>query len=319
LIMVSLMKKKTQEQYVKDVKNTHGDAIEVLETYVNAVSPILLKCNSCSREWSAKAHSVIEGNGCLTCSRNRMAINKRKTPEQYALEVKLVHGDTLEVIGTYKTTIVKIEHRCTRCGHVWKAIPNSILAGVSCPPCSGVTGEGTAFKTQDKYEQDLNRVHGTSIKLLGEYKGSKIRVKHLCTKCDNIWMALPGSVLNGATCPNCYRGPINYSKKAVAWLNEEAKIRGIHIRHAENDGEYRIPETKFYVDGYHDQTKTIFEFHGDCWHGNPTRYKPNERCHPFSKLTARQLYRRTVKRESIFRELGYTVITMWESDYDKKS
>ena len=31
---------------------------------------------------------------------------------------------------------------------------------------------------------------------------------------------------------------------------------------------------KYYlVDGYNDKTKTIYEFYGDYWHGNPNRYK----------------------------------------------
>ena len=37
-------------------------------------------------------------------------------------------------------------------------------------------------------------------------------------------------------------------------------------------GEFRIPKTKFKADGYDENTKTIYEFHGDYWHGNPKKH-----------------------------------------------
>ena len=73
------------------------------------------------------------------------------------------------------------------------------------------------------------------------------------------------------------------------------------------------------VDGFHKPTNTIFEFHGDCFHGNPKRYTPRQKCHPFSNKTAGRLYKETLAREELLRSMGYTVISIWESDYDSQS
>jgi G:T-mismatch repair DNA endonuclease (very short patch repair protein) len=93
----------------------------------------------------------------------------------------------------------------------------------------------------------------------------------------------------------------------------------IKIQHAENDGEYRIPGTRYRCDGFHKESNTIFEFHGDCFHGKPKKYKKNDKPNPFSNLTALQLYRKTKAREKELKELGYFVCTIWESDYKSLS
>ena len=60
------------------------------------------------------------------------------------------------------------------------------------------------------------------------------------------------------------------------WLEWEAQQRGIHIHHARcgHGGERHILGTR--VDGYHPETKTIFQFHGCFWHGCKQCY-PDER------------------------------------------
>ena len=60
--------------------------------------------------------------------------------------------------------------------------------------------------------------------------------------------------------PEGYPNQKNYSIKALRWIQSLAKKNGIEIRHALNGGEQKIHG--HYVDGYHPESKTIFEFHG---------------------------------------------------------
>ncbi len=53
-------------------------------------------------------------------------------------------------------------------------------------------------------------------------------------------------------------------------------IEGIYIQYALNDGEYQIPGTRYKADGYCSETNTIYEFHGDYWHGNPSKFSPTD-------------------------------------------
>lgn len=48
-------------------------------------------------------------------------------------------------------------------------------------------------------------------------------------------------------------------------------------------------------------------------------FKPRTKCHPFNKsITAYMLHKNTLKREQLLRDMGYTVVTIWERDYDNQ-
>ena len=88
-----------------------------------------------------------------------------------------------------------------------------------------------------------------------------------------------------------------------------------NVQHAENGKEFKIPGTRLRCDGYHHRTRTIFEFHGDCFHGNPDVYSPRSKPHPHSNKTAQRLYKETCERTQYLRNLGYRVLEMWENTY----
>ena len=60
----------------------------------------------------------------------------------------------------------------------------------------------------------------------------------------------------------------NHSKVAVEWLLwQDSQLSASRLQHARNDGEYRIPNSRYTVDGYDVQTNTVYEFQGCVWHG----------------------------------------------------
>ena len=115
------------------------------------------------------------------------------------------------------------------------------------------------------------------------------------------------------------KSPTYYSAKAIRWLDYVANKEGIEIQHAERGGELRF-ETKesfVQVDGFCHETGTVFEFHGDRFHGNPELFHPDENCHPHRKeWTAGFLYEKTIQREAAIKALGFDLVTMWERDWD---
>lgn len=121
------------------------------------------------------------------------------------------------------------------------------------------------------------------------------------------------------------KGKPFHSKKAVRWCEEIAKREKIHIQHAENGGEMCIAwkkkngkSTTISFDGYCKKTNTVYEFHGDYWHGNPKKYDPNKRNEVAGK-TFGELYKKTKARERYIKSQGYTLVVMWESEYDKNN
>ncbi len=102
------------------------------------------------------------------------------------------------------------------------------------------------------------------------------------------------------------------SKKSAVcarWLNHISNEHQIILEH-----EYRIPKTQYSADGYHRETNTIYEFHGDFYHGNPSKYNP-EFLNTKANKTMGELYQKTIERENKIRSLGYNLVVMWESDF----
>jgi hypothetical protein len=108
---------------------------------------------------------------------------------------------------------------------------------------------------------------------------------------------------------------------AMAWLNYEAKHRGIHIQHALNGGEKRFfrPDGWYYdVDGWCAATGQAFDFHGSYWHAHPL-YLPNRTAlHPSRKLkgyTNEQVFERSNRRDAYLATQCKEHIVMWEHDW----
>ena len=99
-------------------------------------------------------------------------------------------------------------------------------------------------------------------------------------------------------------------------VQSEAKERGIEIKHALNGGEQRI--SGHYVDGYHEESRTVFEFHGCYWHGCPTHFPDRNRVQHHQCLTMHQLYILTIGKKEELQKAGYQVVELWECDYDKR-
>lgn len=60
--------------------------------------------------------------------------------------------------------------------------------------------------------------------------------------------------------------------------------------------------------------KKIIEFNGDYWHCNPLTYKPDY-FHKFMKCTAQEKWEADKKKIRLAESHGYSVLTIWESDY----
>ena len=108
-----------------------------------------------------------------------------------------------------------------------------------------------------------------------------------------------------------------YSKGQLEWLNY-LLVETPDIRHILNhpDGEYIIPNTKYKADGFSEKEKTVFEFDGDAYHGNPKLFDLNQKSF-FSDKTYGELYNNTLKRKEEIKELGLKVVSVWEMDWKR--
>jgi hypothetical protein len=266
-------------------------------------SAITWKCENCEYTWIATKSSIISPNfgGCKCCT--------GKLVNNQIIDTKLSDRNITR-LDDFIATNTPISWSCNVCDHKWKTSPTKILnEGTGCPKCSN--------RVRHTNEDIDHRCGAIGIRRVGNYVNTHTKIEWCCKKCNNTWHAKPSNILNQHTgCPHC-RTP-SYSKKAIRWLNQTMQTDCCFIQHAENIGEYLVPDILVKVDGYCKETNTIYEFHGDIFHGNPNKFTADEMCSPFHKLTAGELYNKTKHKESKIMKAGYKLVVMWESEYDSK-
>lgn len=211
----------------------------------------------------------------------------------------------------YKNALTKITIICKIGNHGnFKIQPSSLLNGHGCSKCSNKYRH-----TPEEWIQKAIQTHGDKYNYeKAVYISHYIKVKIYCKKKNHgfFWQN-PYSHIKGSNCPSCSnRG---YSKQQIQWL----KYLSVHreIQHAETENEeYSVPNTFYSADGYEAKTNTIFEYHGSFWHGNPNIHNPND-VNPVTKKKFGQLFKNTIKKEILLRNLGYNYKCIWDVDWIK--
>lgn len=116
---------------------------------------------------------------------------------------------------------------------------------------------------------------------------------------------------------NAIKGKKYFSSSSVstgeqAWLNEmeiPAKWRQYKIAGVGKNREYT-----FIVDGIDWIERTVYEYLGDYWHGNPRLYKGNG-INKVNKKRFIDLYYETLRRFTFFADNEFRVIYIWDSEY----
>jgi len=134
------------------------------------------------------------------------------------------------------------------------------------------------------------------------------KVWWLCAK-GHEWKTTVSSRSRGSGCPRCSGGSI--SKASQEWLDS----LGVSEEYREFAIKFPCRKRAIRVDGFDPTTNTVYEFLGDFWHGNPEVFDP-EKVNPLSSEKYGVLYRRTLRRLERLRKAGYTVVFIWEKDFN---
>ena len=252
-------------------------------------------------EQTPQAH--LSGQGCSKCSK------KYKMNEvEFIDECKIVHGNKYDYSKvSYDKKLEKIIIVCKIHGE-FEQLAYSHITGKGCRYCSGNYKSNT-----EEFIEKAIKIHGN------KYDYSKVnytkainKVIIICKK-HGEFKQTPNTHLCGSGCTKCNS---SFSKAQIQWLEFISKLNNINIQHVINRGEFRIPSTRYLADGYCEETNTIFEYHGDYYHGNPKIFKPEE-INKLCKLTHGELYQKTLEKEQKIKELGYNLVIIWESDWKK--
>ena len=296
------------EEFINKSKEIHGDKYDYTKVnYTNNHTDIIIICKE-HGEFLQTPQMHLSRRGCRLCGIESMKLKQRTSIEDFIQNAKKIHGDKYDYSKVeYINANIKVIIICKQHGEFNQA-PTSHLIGAGCSKCAG-----NCLSNTEEFINKAQYIHGN------KYDYTKVNYiksnQKIIINCRNHgeFEQTPSNHLHGYGCKNCSS---NYSKMQIAWLKFLEKLYNITIIHQENGGEYTIPNTKYKADGYCEKNNTIYEFHGDYWHGNPNRYDSND-INKTTNCSFGELYQNTLKKEQKIKECGFNLITIWESDWIK--
>ncbi|MGW5891918.1 hypothetical protein [Priestia megaterium] len=191
-------KRKTNEQFIKEVDDAVGDEYTFLDSYETAHKHLRVKHNICEYEYKVTPHNFLASKGGKRCP--KCAGNIKKNTDIFKKELFELVGDKYEIIGEYKNAQTYVTMKHTECGHEYSVTPHVFKGKDSrCPKCFK-----NAKKTQEQFIEEVYGMVGNEYSVLGEYQNSqtKIRMKH--TECNHEYLVTPSHFLNTKRrCPKC--------------------------------------------------------------------------------------------------------------------
>ncbi len=304
--------RRTQEEFIEDATKKHNGKYDYSKVEFKQMGmKITIICPIHGEFKCTGSHHLNDGVGCKDCQYDA----KRHNNEIFIAKANEIHGE-----GTYCYSLVdyegnniKVKIICPKHGK-FEQTPNGHLSqGQNCPKCANEA----LRMTQEEFIAKAKSIHGDVYDYSeAKYKTTQTKVRIKCIKHGITFDMTPNMhiSLRCSGCPRC--APIGYSMKQLKWLSFMESYYKINIIHKGSVGyEYAIPSTKYHADGYHEATNTIYEFHGDYWHGNPKLYAADfmnvKKATPMGKL-----YQKTKQKEKCIKDLGYTLVVMWESNWN---
>jgi len=305
------LKRKTTDQFITDAIAVHGDRYDYSETdYKNNKTPIIIICSNHGKFKQRPLNHIKDYQGCPVCGKERVATMNTKNTDQFIKDAIAVHGDTYDYSKTlYVKALQKVTICCPKHGE-FKQKPSEHLTGYGCWDCGVTKRAETKIKTTEQFIKDAIAVHGDMYDYSEtEYTLSNELVNIICPV-HGMFTITPTNHLSGRGCRKCQNR--RKSKPSQEWLDS------LDIPDDDQHREVKGILKPYVLDGYDPETNTVYEFHGDYWHGNPDIYEADE-INPTNKISYGKLYEQTQMKKQALLVAGFNYIEMWESDWNKIS
>jgi len=302
--------RKTSEDFIKEAQEKHGDKYNYSKVvYINTNEEVIIGC-PIHGDFKQIPISHIKGFGCWKCGCEYRGRQNAKSKDIVIQEFKKKHGDKYDYskvvyINNYEKVIIG----CPIHGD-FKQTPMMHLQGQRCPQCYG-----NIKWTTEKFIKEAKEKHGENTYDYSESicDGVDNPVIIKCHKHGAFKQTPWCHARVGQGCRRCSKANKS-SKLAREWISYLLVSKPSLQHELSEEGEYHIPNTRYHADAYDNKTKTIYEFHGDFWHGNPVNKKPEE-INPVCNKTFGELNKKTKDKENIIKKNGYNYVCIWEDEW----
>lgn len=295
----------SQDEFVRRCEEVHGPGRWNLSraVYVDYTTPVTVGC-PVHETWGAGIPSrMLAGLGACRACRNEAvgAALRQSTPEVVA-RFRAIHGNRYD----YSRVRYVNAHTSVTIGcrvHGWfPQLPSGHWNGKGCHQCS----QDATRLSQADFEERARQVHSERY---GYAEAVYVNYNTALT----------------ITCPE--HGPFPRTPKEHIWAGMGCQLCGGYGSAAqrlwlealgvpERLWEKRVTagQRKLRVDAYDPETRTVYEFWGDIWHGNPLMFRPEE-ANAMNGRTYGQLHAETQAKRAQLLAAGYRLVEIWESDW----
>ncbi len=306
---ISKSKKSNDEEFIIKANEIHNNKYDYSKVeYIDSQTKVIIICKE-HGDFEQIPSSHLCGYGCKRCGVNKMIEKQMFSNNDFIKTANEIHNNKYDYSKVnYTGANNEIIIICKEHGEFKQKPSKHINTQQGCIKCAG-----TYQYTIEDFINKSIKIHGNKYDYTKtNYINSHTKVIITCKKCGD-FEQLASEHYNGSNCPRCVYS--NYSKKSIEYLNFISKLYNIRIQHAENVGEYKIKNIGK-ADGYCQETNTIYEYHGDFWHGNPKKYNQTD-INKKNGSTFGELYQKTLDREQKIKDMGFNLVTIWESDWIK--
>lgn len=257
-------RKKTDEEFKKEVYGLVGDEYTVLGKYIKAISKLLIKHNKCNYEYMVRPNDFLSGYRCPKCAKNQ-----KKDTEQFKAEIYNLTNNEYTLLSNYINAKTKVKLKHNTCGEIFFIDPTHFLRGQRCPnlKCKKERANKVLIaKNSVNFNNYLTISEKGEYFLLDDYIDQFTKVKILHKPCGNEYYITPKNFRRGVErCPICEK-----QKRLKEKDNDFKKYVSEHGK-----GNYEV------VDSYKGNNIKLKFLHKECgkiYKATPSSFKSGNRC-----------------------------------------
>jgi hypothetical protein len=289
--------KYTTDTYIERCEYIHNNKYDyTLVEYSRLRDNIKIICKE-HGVFEQRAQAHLNGSSCIKCYKDSRNISQ----DEFINKCDIIHKSKYDYSNTVFTGSKSIINIICKKHGKFEQFAYKHLIGQGCSICANekhrISLDYFIKKSRDihKNKYDYSNV---------EYFNNSTKVSIICKKHGDFEQS-PNNHTNGKGCPKCSK---IVSNMETNWLDS------IGIPNEFRQKTINLNNRIIKADAIDNINKIIYEFYGDYWHGNPCIYNPKE-INKVTGLSFEELYRKTIEREKIILDSGFSIINIWESDY----
>lgn len=210
------------DTFVAKAKAIHGDRLNFEKTVygANNKEKVVVTCPT-HGDFSIKPNSILNGQGCSICGKQRGGAARRKDQTQFLAAAANVHGDRYDYsLVEYVNSFTPVKIVCKLHGAFEQKPAYHINSKAGCPKCGVTRANDAKLITFEEFVRQARAVHGDSYEYPEQVlTGTKGDVRIICRE-HGEFTQRPNNHTNGAGCPKCWSGTSKWEGELQSLLED---------------------------------------------------------------------------------------------------